>query len=255
VRVEVDGVNKSGSLPLQNTGGWQSWRDIEKTGITLASGTHVVRLVFEKRNTQNAAAGNINYLKFTAGSSSQSTAFGGVPADVPGTIQLENFDSGGEGVAYHDTTSGNSGSSTYRMTDVDLAPTSDTGGGVNVGYARAGEWLKYTVDVAITGIYTLALRYANVGTGARMHVEVNGVDRTGPLAAQDTGGWQNWRTLSVAGISLSAGTHVLTLRFDAANSQNGASSNVNYLTFTAGGESTALNESPAQLRGVVEDDV
>lgn len=38
-----------------------------------------------------------------------SAAFGGIPASIPGTIHAENFDVGGEGVAYSDTDPGNNG--------------------------------------------------------------------------------------------------------------------------------------------------
>ena len=73
--------------------------------------------------------------------SSGSTPYGGTPAALPGTVQIENFDDGGSGVAYLDTTSGNSGGR-YRATDVDIDSTTDTGGGYNVGSTRPGEWLS-----------------------------------------------------------------------------------------------------------------
>lgn len=38
-----------------------------------------------------------------------SVAFGGIPASIPGTVQAENFDIGGEGVAYSDTDPVNNG--------------------------------------------------------------------------------------------------------------------------------------------------
>ena len=41
--------------------------------------------------------------------SSGQTPFGGTAAAVPGTVQAENFDEGGPGVAYVDTTTGNGG--------------------------------------------------------------------------------------------------------------------------------------------------
>ncbi|CAN0573326.1 unnamed protein product [Laminaria digitata] len=37
----------------------------------------------------------------------QEFAYGGVPATIPGKIQAEKFDVGGEGVGYSDTTAGN----------------------------------------------------------------------------------------------------------------------------------------------------
>ena len=70
------------------------------------------------------------------------TPFGGTAAAVPGTIQAENFDEGASGVAYFDTTAGNTGGK-YRTTDVDLESTTDVGAGYNVGRTRPGEWLKY----------------------------------------------------------------------------------------------------------------
>ena len=81
-------------------------------------------------------------------------------------MEAENFDNGGEGIAYHDESAGNSGGA-YRVTDVDLQSTIDSGGGYNVGWAGAGEWLNYTVNVAAAGLYTLQFRVASPGRGRR----------------------------------------------------------------------------------------
>ena len=59
-----------------------------------------------------------------------STPYGGVPRAVPGTIQAEDFDEGGEGVAYRDSDAGNNGGA-YRVSNVDVESSSDTGGGHN----------------------------------------------------------------------------------------------------------------------------
>jgi hypothetical protein len=118
-----------------------------------------------------------------------------------------------------------------------LEPTSDTGGGYNVGWTRAGEWLNYTVNVAITGTYTLETRVANIGTGARFHVEVDGADALGPIAVPETGGWQRWQTITSAGIPLRAGAHVIRLVFDAA-SASGGFGNYNWFRLTRSTSST-----------------
>jgi hypothetical protein len=159
-----------------------------------------------------------------------STPFGGTAAMLPGTIEAERFDNGGANVAYRDSTSGNAGGA-YRTTDVDIGPASDSGGGYYVGWTRAGEWLKYTVNVTKSCTCTLDVRIAGVGTGARFHVEVDGRDVTGPMAVPDSGGWQTWRTISKAGIPLSAGTRIVRLVFDAGTSQNSGVGNYNQLTF------------------------
>jgi hypothetical protein len=54
-----------------------------------------------------------------------------IPATGTAQIQFEDFDNGGEGIAYHDTTTANEGGA-YRTTNVDIQPTIDSGAGYNV---------------------------------------------------------------------------------------------------------------------------
>src|SRR3954471_2297774 len=117
------------------------------------------------------------------------TPFGGVAVSLPGTIEAENFDDGGPSIAYADTTAGNRGGQ-YRQTYVDIEATSDAGGGWDVGWTRAGEWLQYTANVSAAGTYSLELRVASASTGGTLRVEVDGVDATGTLTMPNTGGWQ-----------------------------------------------------------------
>jgi hypothetical protein len=90
----------------------------------------------------------------------EQTPFWGVPAAIPGTVQAEDFDNGGEGIGYHDTSSGNVVGA-YRYTDVDIEATGDAAGAYNVGWAVAGEWLEYTVNAASAGTYTVEARVAS----------------------------------------------------------------------------------------------
>lgn len=148
---------------------------------------------------------------------------------LPGTIQAENFDEGAAGIAYLDTNSGNNGGA-YRATDVDIQPTADTGGGFSVGWTKTGEWLKYTVDVLASGTYELETRLANIGTGATFHIEVDGVNRTGPITVPNTGGWDAWQTISTPELSLTAGQHVLRVVMGAMAS-GGAVAGFNWFEF------------------------
>ena len=67
------------------------------------------------------------------------------------------------------------------------------------------DWLKYTVDVSAPGTYAVDVRVASAGAGGSFHIEVNGVDVTGPLVIPDTGSWQSWTTIRRSGVSLAAG--------------------------------------------------
>ena len=164
-----------------------------------------------------------------------STPFGGTPAAIPGLIEAENFDDGGQGIAYSDTTSGNLGGK-YRSTAVDIEGTSDVGGGYDIGWAAAGEWLKYTVSVSDAASYTLELRLSAPSNGGVLHLEVDGTNVTGPVAVPNTGGWQTWQSVLVPGIPLNTGLHVLRLVFDTAGS-SGSVANVNFMRWRIPGGS------------------
>lgn len=153
--------------------------------------------------------------------------------NIPGTIQVEDFDEGGEGVAYHDLTVLNSGGVTRTSESVDLEATTDAGGGYSLGWTEAGEWLKYTVNIAAAGSYALDIRVAKLGAGGNLHFELDGSALAGSnFSIPDTGGWQTWATLPAQTVTLPAGTHVLRLALDTAGT--GASvGNINWFRFTS----------------------
>ena len=144
-------------------------------------------------------------------------------------MQAENYDTGGQGVAYN-VTSVNGSANSYRSDGVDLEATTDTGGGYDLGWTTAGQWFKYTVNVATAGTYTVGLRLAapNAVTDALHIANSAGASLSGNVTAPATGGWQTWTTVS-ASVTLPAGTQTLTVDQDAAGW------NINYITFAAGG--------------------
>ncbi len=157
------------------------------------------------------------------------TPYGGAVWAVPGVIEAENYDVGGEDVGYHDTTPGNTGGA-YRTDDVDMEICKE--GGYSVGWTAPGEWLRYTVNVATAGTYKIDVRVAMVGTTGKFHIEFNGVDKTGVISVPNTGDYQTWQTVSIPGIALSAGTQVMRFYFDNGfglnniNITNGTNTNV-----------------------------
>jgi subtilisin family serine protease len=165
-----------------------------------------------------------------------STPLGGTPLAIPGLLEAENFDDGGEGIAYHDTTAGNAGGK-YRSTDVDIESTSDSGGGYDIGWVAASEWLQYTVSASVSANYTFQARVASPGIGGSFHVEIDGANATGALVVPNTGGWQSWQTITLAGIPINAGTHVLRVVFDA-NGPGGYVGNLNSFVWTITGVNT-----------------
>lgn len=158
--------------------------------------------------------------------------YGGVPWAIPGIIQAEHYDTGGQNVAYYDTSGRNSGGA-YRSDDVDIEGCSDSGGGYNVGWIVNGEWLEYTVDVAQAGTYDVEIRAASQSAGGSLGIAFNGVNKTGTVSFGATGGWQNWTTVQAGGIFLDAGQQVMRINMQSTDF------NVNWVRFTEAGGPTA----------------
>src|SRR5262249_55851321 len=106
---------------------------------------------------------------------------------------------------------GNAGGA-YRATDVDLEASSL--GGYDVGWTTAGEWIVYSVNVASNGSYVLQFKGASPSGGGKFHATIAGAN-TAPLTGPNTGGWQNWTTISSPVLTLGGGPQQLTLVVDA----------------------------------------
>ena len=73
------------------------------------------------------------------------------PFALPGTLQMEFYDKGGEGAAYHDSEIENRGDANYRTSDgVDIV---NGNNGKVIGYTNTGEWVEFTVNIKEAGTY------------------------------------------------------------------------------------------------------
>ena len=122
--------------------------------------------------------------------------YGGTAAAVPGAVFAENY---------------------------------DTGGGYDLGWTAAGQWFKYTVNVATAGTYTVGLRLAApTAVTDGLHIANSaGTNLSGNVNVPATGGYQTWVTV-IATVTLPAGTQTLTV------DQDHAGWNINFLAFGAG---------------------
>ena len=148
----------------------------------------------------------------------------GAPIQLSATIQAEDFDQGPDGVAYRDQTPGNAGGTqVYRFSDMDISPTADVGGGFAVTHLQKDEFLKYTVDVPVTGTYRIETRVAATTAGSNFHISFDGVS-TGSQSFPSTGGVDKWTTL-VKTATLTAGVHAMKFYVDTANASEVGSLN------------------------------
>jgi hypothetical protein len=190
-----------------------------------------------------------------------SKSFNEKKQQIPGRIECEYFDAGGEGIAYHDTDSVNNGSgklnpvngnilNEFRMKEgVDISYTKTGGYDDNpynkvardlnqlyVGWTVPGEWINYTVKVTETAVYRLGVMYTANGDGT-ISLDVDGKPAASQLKissthnSQDTVGWRQWhhwnKTDSLTSIKIKKGVHKLTLHI-----VDHGQMNFDYLEFT-----------------------
>lgn len=169
------------------------------------------------------------------------------PQIIPGKVQCEYYDFGGEGIAFHDSDTINSGSGGLNPADgsylhefrineaVDISYTKFRNPPMDnsefnfvepekdqlyVGWTEPGEWLKYTVKVTNAGKYRVGLMYTSNQTG-KISIAVNNQDVSGTLsipttfAEADTLAWRQWHHWNyidnLAEIDLKEGLQTITL--------------------------------------------
>lgn len=157
---------------------------------------------------------------------------------IPGIISAVDYDMGANGVSYSDTQYKNESGSPglannggrYRNDGVDIEESEDTvGNGFNVGWIEAGEWMQYTVEVVVSGLYDVTFRVASLAGGGRLALYADGGVVIPQVVIPATGGWQEWVEVTVGGIQLDAGLQVL--RVDVAS----GGFNLNTMEFAVAG--------------------
>lgn len=133
------------------------------------------------------------------------TPFHGQPISVPGTVEAEDYDKGGEGVGYQWGTA-QGGDRSYRH---DAKGVGGGGSGHNLGWTDNGVWTRYTVNVIEAGDYRIDAVVSSGVDNGMFDFKVDGVTACRIQRVQNRG-WDNYYTLSVEGIHLTEGEHVVT---------------------------------------------
>jgi hypothetical protein len=120
-------------------------------------------------------------------------------------------------------------------------------GGLNVGYFDASDWMSYTVSIPAAGTYKVSYRVASTTSGKTLRLENAVPALIGEVTIPNTGGWQNWATVS-QNVSLPAGTYNLGI-----TTYTGGF-NINWFEITnnlgAREETAAASEPSTQLVGL-----
>lgn len=181
---------------------------------------------------------------------------------IPGRLQCEYYDLGGENVAYHDIDSVNSGSgglnkangsylhefrskeavdisyTKFQDPPIDNSPynfVDPIANDLYIGWTEAGEWVKYTIDVKEKGRYNLSLMYtanknAKIGLAINDKMVSPSIEIPSTYVAKDTIGfrqWHHWNYLkNMTKIDLETGLQTFTVHTVATGNMN-----YNYIDF------------------------
>lgn len=170
---EADKSSQYDVVNIPNTGGVQKWINLERT-VSLKAGVHSLGITTLTRGS----GFNLNWFK---------VELKGLP--LPATIQAEDYSA---------------------MSGIQTEATTDTGGGLNVGYFHENDWLSYTdsvVDIPTTGTYKVTFRVASQGGGGSFSFHAaDGSQQYGTVSVPKTGGPQKWVDVEQV-INLTAGSH------------------------------------------------
>ncbi|OEJ98477.1 hypothetical protein A8C32_04485 [Flavivirga aquatica] len=83
-------------------------------------------------------------------------------------------------------------------------------GNKNVGYIDNNDWMEYCIEIPQNGDYKIDLRVASISNNGKFEIKIDGATDTS-LNVQNTGGWQNWTTISSNKINIPSGKHTLRI--------------------------------------------
>ncbi len=203
-------LTKLADVSVPSTAGdWENYQPVKGDLLqNLEAGTQIFRITITDGNC------NIDKIKFEIATHSP---FNGV-ISLPGTLEAENFDKGGEGITYHDNDTEDHGGTNYRSGD-DLGVDVVAGnGGYAIGWTAGGEWAEYTVNVTAAGKYTFEAMVSN-GTGDNGGFSISLVGNGGNLTKladvsvpSTAGNWDNYQPVKGDLLqSLEAGSQIFRI--------------------------------------------
>ncbi len=141
------------------------------------------------------------------------TPFLGQNSTIPGKIEAEHYDFGGQGVAYNDDNN-RTGDLSFRPADkVDVYAKSQASGGRSIGWSISGEWVEFTTDVT-AGTYDIVFTYSSGGNPGDLKVSLDGSQIALFTDISNTGGWSNFTTTTLEDIDIAGGNDkVLRLEY------------------------------------------
>ena len=220
LQLSTDTDGTLGSVNIGPTGDWQTWTTVSHR-VYLQAGKQTYKL------TALAGGFNINWfsinqevLSSSSSSKSSSSLSTNTSVSSSSTASTSSSSVKPSSSSSSSKSSVSSSSASFTaliqaedwevMSGVQTETTSDVGGGLNVGWLDAGDWISYggarSINIPVTGTYTVEFRVASQNNYGSFGFERNGgTVKYGTVSVPNTGGYQNWTTVKMT-VNLTAGT-------------------------------------------------
>ena len=260
-----DKLDRKGTIGLQVHG------NIAVTGRVIKKEYHKHQVRFR----------NIRIRELNDPTAASATPFSGTAVKLPGRVEMEEFDRGGEGVAYHDTEELNKGSGKLNLTksdkeatfrrsegvdlsytkkphdrfagDVTISGEAEPPGALYLGWTKPGEWVRYSVDVQQAGYYVVSGHVSANNQNSTLELHFGGNEKC-IARLPHTGSAHRWTTVrNLGSVELSSGRKMMTLKIGEVGGFN-----VDWLEFTLQTEAAAKtsdDKAPPNILLMVADDL
>lgn len=172
--------------------------------------------------------------------------FSGKAWEIPGKIEMEDFDIPGSGRGSEIKSYSENDSEDHGIAEGDKSYREGTGvdiykkaTGYIVGYNQAGEWLEYTVNIKEAGDYTMFASVATDNSTASFTLSIDDKSIAEVPVAGDS--WDDFVKVK-ANVTLPAGEHIL--RFTV----TGDWFDIDYMTFAAGKDAKDPDDGQVAIR-------
>jgi len=134
--------------------------------------------------------------------------FNDIASNIPGRIECEYFDEGGEGIAYHDDDTKNGNLQFRPDVLVDFNTHIGASNEYVVGWTADGEWLEYTVDIE-SGFYDIRLLYFSGAGPGDLRILLDNEEVTTITEMQNQGNWGIPAEVMVQNVEITGGNNMI----------------------------------------------
>lgn len=195
----------------QKVGAWGRFLETDSATIDLQQGEQVIRVTFNQGSQDLLSFEITPFVPAQAAFTPDRTPW---RVDADGlTIRSRDYDTGGQGIAYFDTTPGQLGASDVRPGEaVDISLNAQR----SIGFIEAGEWVEYTVFVERAGDYNISFNGATPMSGRTLTASFfqNGSVYENVTATQKVGNWGVFQETDNGTVSLRQGEQVIRVTFN-----------------------------------------